>query len=305
MNTNNDIIRVAPNELICRAPFSTLFPPQPKIVETIAASMREHGYDQAFPVVVWVGVVVDGNCRVAAAKQANVDVYYVDHQFPDEAAALAFAIACQLKRRNLTDADIVRCVAELDKLKQAGRPSAEKLAQGCAKSRPGKSAATTAAMLGISVRKVEQVRTVRDHAAPEVKAAVQDGAKSINSACRETVATRKATATPGTEDSPQSRQWICTLSLTVAANTEGASRHAAAVEINDMAVSAIEEMLTCKCRAQRKKQSPKASRPPAPPEPVATAKPTLGTCPPMPAATPTAKPRSPVSPCEDTPFFLY
>ncbi|MFZ4780589.1 MAG: hypothetical protein ACOYM3_34990 [Terrimicrobiaceae bacterium] len=278
---------IKPSELKCRAPFSTLFPPQPKIVETIAASMREHGYDQAFPVVVWqqAGVVVEGNCRVAAAKQANVDVYYVDHQFPDEASALAFAIACQIKRRNLSDGDVVRCVTQLDKLKQAGRPSAEKLAQGCAKSRLGKSAAITAAMLGISARKIEQTRSVLDHAAPDVKAAVLAGKKTINSACREMFTAHKVTATSGAEDSPQSRQWICSLSLTVEADTEDAARHGAAVKINDMAVSAIEEILVCKCRAQRKELAPRATRPTSFPNSA-------------------AKPRSSTSLDEDTPFFL-
>lgn len=181
---------VSPSEVQTAPPFSTLFNPVPGLVEKIAKSMKRTGFDVAFPLVLWQGVVIDGNTRLAAAVKAGIPaVCCVEHRFKDESAALEYAIACQRNRRNLTDAEIVRCVAELDKRKaktdtlKRGDETPE--AQGCA---TGKSAATTAAAVGVSQRKVEQVRTVLDRATPEVKAAVASGEKSINAAYQETVA---------------------------------------------------------------------------------------------------------------------
>jgi len=45
-----------------------------------------------------------------------------------QAAALKYAIKCQRNRRNLTQAEIMKCVQEVDKLKTAGRPAKNKLA---------------------------------------------------------------------------------------------------------------------------------------------------------------------------------
>ena len=59
-----------------------------------------------------------------------------------------------------------------------------KQAQGCASS--GKSAETTAEIIGVSTRKIEQARAVLDKAAPEVKAAVVSGDMTINKAYQET-----------------------------------------------------------------------------------------------------------------------
>ena len=77
-------------------------------------------------------------------------------------------------RRNLTDADIVRLVAELDKRRTraevasiggtTGGRGRNSLAQSGAKL-SNKSADETAAVIGISARKVERTRTVLDKAA--------------------------------------------------------------------------------------------------------------------------------------------
>ena len=77
----------------------------------------------------------------------------------------------QKNRRNLTDGEMLSCLSELDKLRQAGRPSKE-LAQHCANLDKGKSAQETAKALGVSVRKVEQGRTIQDHADEETIRAV-------------------------------------------------------------------------------------------------------------------------------------
>ena len=62
-------------------------------------------------------------------------------------------------------------------------------AQGCAGS--GRTSADTASAVGISARKVEQARTVIDHAPEEVRAAVESGDMSINAAYQATQKERK------------------------------------------------------------------------------------------------------------------
>ena len=186
-----------PTDLITQEPFKSLFPIKDQTLGAIAATMMQSGYDPAYPIIVWKhkNIVVDGHTRLLAAIAAGIeDVPVVEHDFPSEDVAVRYAIDCQRNRRNITDADIIRLVQELDKRRQAGRPKAddEKLAQPCANS---KSATDTAEAIGISTRKVEQARSVIDKATPEVKAAVEAGDMTINAASK-TVNSKASTSTP-------------------------------------------------------------------------------------------------------------
>jgi hypothetical protein len=193
-----NISKTNPESLKRAEPFSALFPANAATADAISASMARDGFDPAFPIIAWNGVVVDGNTRLAAAKKAKLrEVYYIDHQFDDEDAAVAYAIACQRNRRNLTDADILRCVTELDKRKS----KADTLKRGdespeATSVATGKTAAATAEIIGTNRGKVEKARTVLDRAEPETKAAVLAGEKSINAAYRETVGAAPPPAAP-------------------------------------------------------------------------------------------------------------
>lgn len=77
---------------------------------------------------------------------------------------LAFAIRAQRNRRNLTEADILRCIETLDKRKtkaeagsMRGNPG-EQAPEGASSepAQPVKSARKTAELLGISPRQVER-----------------------------------------------------------------------------------------------------------------------------------------------------
>src|SRR4051794_4925547 len=58
-----------------------------------------------------------------AAIKAGVESLAYLRDFADEDEALLYAIASQRDRRNLTDAELVRCVEALDDLKsEGGRP---------------------------------------------------------------------------------------------------------------------------------------------------------------------------------------
>jgi hypothetical protein len=93
-------------------------------------------------------------------------------------AAAEYAIACQRNRRNLTDADILRCIAVLDQRKREGRP--QKTTSPDVVS--GRSSAATAELIGVSTAKIERARTVLDHADEPTRQEVLSGNMSINKA---------------------------------------------------------------------------------------------------------------------------
>jgi ParB family chromosome partitioning protein len=170
------------------SPFRDLFPIEDNLVKELYWDMQKNGFDTSKPIVLWKGksVVIDGHTRLRAARKAGLyDVPVVMKDFEDVEDALEYAIKSQRNRRNLTDKEIIRCIAELDKRRTAGRPSNEKLASGDANF--GKSASETASTLGISTCKVERARTVLNKAPEEVKEAVKSGKITINSAYNKTV----------------------------------------------------------------------------------------------------------------------
>lgn len=210
-----------------REPFKSLFPKQPKVVEAIREHMSQFGFDMAHPLILGTGpwteepVLIDGHTRLMIADELGVTyVPDIEKYFETEDDALEYAIHNQRNRRNLTTAEIVNCVSILDERKRrggdnnpygrAGKPEESK-AQNCANDKPsfdvaesiasvvtaipkGKSAEQTANLLGISTRKVEQVRTILSPETPvEIKQAVMSGEKSIDKAYNEVREIKKQT----------------------------------------------------------------------------------------------------------------
>lgn len=171
-----------PNKIKTIKPFKEIFPIDVRIKNAIKKDMKTNGYDKSKPIDVWNGICIDGHTRLQAAKESGIDVVIFEHKFKTQDEAIRYAIHNQSDRRNLTDAEIMRCVQLLDKRKQAGRP--DKLAP------PGanlsKSSSDTAETIGISQRKVEKTRTLLDHATEKTKKAVESGQMSINWAYKET-----------------------------------------------------------------------------------------------------------------------
>ncbi len=174
------------------APFQNLFPIKESVLNEIAEDMRKNGFDYAHPIIIWAGhkvTVVDGHTRLAAARQIhlnNVPITLKD--FADEDEALQYAIRAQSHRRNLTDAELLSCLQELDKKKALGRPG--KVASTEATSK-GKSAKRTADLLGVSRATVERLRTVNEHAPSKIKDAVYSGQMSARKAYEETMKQRR------------------------------------------------------------------------------------------------------------------
>jgi len=173
-----------------QAPFDSIFPINNSVLTSITVDMRRNGFDQAHPIITWNGIVIDGHTRLQAATLAGLDdVPVIERDFKNEDAAVRYAIACQRDRRNLTDADIVRLVKELDKRRSKGERT--DLASSEAKSTQGKSADITAEAIGTSRSKVEKVRAIEAKATPEVKSALDAGDITINAAHQSTLKTEK------------------------------------------------------------------------------------------------------------------
>lgn len=198
--------------IITRPPFNELFSISPAVLENIKLAMAEGGYDDSQPIIVWNGenAVIDGHTRLQAARQVglkDIPVYF--KSFADEDTALSYAIHNQRNRRNLTDAEILRCIEALDKRKQRGatggfrgnqytevgvvKASSEAISKpGSSKKHKDKSAQKTAATVGTSRAKVEKARVVLEHAEEPVKEAVKEGSITINKAYQLTQQNRQA-----------------------------------------------------------------------------------------------------------------
>jgi hypothetical protein len=191
---------VAPADLKARPPFSNLFGLANRgLTEKIAHSMREGGFDPSKPVNVWRGknLVIDGHHRRQAAIEAHVQVLVCFHDFPDEDAALDYAIANQRDRRNLSDSELASLVKAVDKRrKRGGDHKSEEAKSICsAEQIETPSHVQTAALAGTSPAKVRRVRTIFDHAEEtgdtEERDAVLRGAQSINAAERSVAAKKR------------------------------------------------------------------------------------------------------------------
>lgn len=192
------------------SPFRDLFPIEDNILKEIYWEIQKKGFDESKPIVIWKGksVVIDGHTRLRAARKAGLSqIPAVLKDFNDVDDALEYAIKCQRNRRNLTDKEIIRCIAELDRRKtlaEAGKAGRDKqLGRAPSGAGPGKTSVETAKTLGISPRKVERARAVLDKAPDEIKEAVKNGDMSINSAYNKNVHPEKEKKTEQESPAPE------------------------------------------------------------------------------------------------------
>lgn len=193
---SNNWVYCDPNDLKVKPPFCELFQINPKLLGDVTEDMRLHGFKAAYPLVVWRegNVVVDGHTRRLAAIKAKIkDVPVCYEDFNSEDEAVVFAIKSQVKRRNLTEPELLRSIQELDRRRIQGgsrtgvKAKASRDAFGetdvIGKDSHKKSAAETGSILGISTSKVERARVALSD--PVVKEKVLSGEKTINAGWRE------------------------------------------------------------------------------------------------------------------------
>jgi hypothetical protein len=188
---------MSPREIHTHESFKALFPINPELLAKIENDMREGTYDLSQPVILatWKGqkepVCIDGHTRLEAAINVGIKVVPIwIHEFDSEQEAIDHAIKLQQNRRNMTDADILVCVALLDSKRPRGGDRRSEQAQskpssdGNGNSR-STSAKETAEKVGTGTRKVEKARTVLGKGDPDTVEAVKSGQMSINKAYQE------------------------------------------------------------------------------------------------------------------------
>lgn len=166
--------------------FKALFAPKPATVQLLTDDMKRRGFDPAHRIVIWAesGELVDGHCRKAAAEAAGTEeIPAVLVSFATEDDAIEYAIHTQCARRNLSDADILCLVEQLDRLRARG---GDRRSAGASSTAPSgaveRSSEETAGKIGVSARTVERARRVIKSEKPDIIASVKAGTTSINKA---------------------------------------------------------------------------------------------------------------------------
>lgn len=166
-----------------REPFDTLFPIKEDTLAAIRQDMETNGFDPVFPIVVWEeeAVVVDGHTRFTAARDLGLEnVPVVRKSFDSEDDAILYSFHIQRNRRNMSDEDILKCLALLDDIHNTGDAGDD--AEDAPKQTRKAVNEARAKELGISAGKVDKARKVLEHGDEEIRDQVQSGEKSINQA---------------------------------------------------------------------------------------------------------------------------
>ena len=201
---SNEFEMMSVGRLETRKPFSNLFPIKETTLKQITARMRESGFQNLHPLCVWrtdKPVVLDGHTRLQAARQLGItEVPVVQMDFDDEFAAMGFAIAQQLERRNLSVKAMMEYIEIADTLARRGRKKKEQgRSNSCENEEQarGKSSERLAKTLNIPVKRAECLRRIVKDGSEETKAALANEEISINQAYHDTLDRmngRKATA---------------------------------------------------------------------------------------------------------------
>src|SRR6056297_544798 len=152
--------------------FKKLFPINEVLLDTITTDMKENGFDESQPLLIWreEGVLIDGHTRLQAAIDAGLQqVPVYEKSFQGAAEAIKYVIHLQIDRRNITDAELYYCIVELDKRYTHGgdrksndiKSSRALLISESDEQEQGRSREKTASMLGTSSTKVQKVRTIK------------------------------------------------------------------------------------------------------------------------------------------------
>jgi len=170
-----------------REPFVSLFPIGQETLAAIRQDMETNGFDPVFPIVVWEeeSVVVDGHTRFTAARELEMEkVPVVLKSFDNEDDAVLYSFHIQRNRRNMSDEDILKCLALLDNIHGSDEVDAPRKTRKAVNEDRAKE-------LGISPGKVDKARKVLEHGNDEIRDQVKTGEKSINQAFNEIQETRR------------------------------------------------------------------------------------------------------------------
>ena len=131
------------------------------------------------PVILFDGRILDGRNRYMAARDLGLDFPVADFDGAD-ADALAYVLSTNLHRRHLTESQRAVVAGKLANMKR-GNPDFSNSAN-LQNSEPSVSQAQAANMLNVSERSVATAKKVIEKGAPELVAAVENGAVSVSAA---------------------------------------------------------------------------------------------------------------------------
>lgn len=171
-----------------------IFDIHPETLAAIEEDMRTNDFDPAWPVIIWKekNIILDGYTRIEAAKKIGLkEIPTQEKSFPDEKAALLYAIRCQTARRNLTDGDFLRLVPVIDEiLPRGGDRRSEgvrsifensKLENSPLQTKTD-SRERTADLLGISPDKVSYCRAIVEDGDPKLFKEIEKGERTLHNA---------------------------------------------------------------------------------------------------------------------------
>ena len=173
-NFDQGFVMMRVSDINTHGDITNIFHVKTELVDKIAASMMEHGYDTSQPLVIGkikdIGdFLADGHTRLEAAKRAGLDKIPVEFKnFDSIEDAQHYTFARQAERRNLTDQEILIAARLLPK-KQTRDGS-------------GRSVEIRSRELGISASKLIHAKTVAEKAGEDVLESIKKGKTTINQA---------------------------------------------------------------------------------------------------------------------------
>lgn len=171
-------------------PLANLFPLiEGKAFEDLVADIRKNGLRER--IILLDGQLLDGRNRYRAAIAAGVFADTLDPRsgpyfanLPQGVDPLAYVLSKNLSRRHLTESQRAMIAARIASL-GVGRPAASAPGGGEETPAPpigGVSTASAAKALNVGERSIERAKTVQEHGAPELVAAVERGDAAVAAA---------------------------------------------------------------------------------------------------------------------------
>src|SRR5262245_20228479 len=134
--------------------------------DELVADIRTQGLRE--PIVMFEGKVLDGRNRYRACVEAGVEPTFTVYQGDDP---VAYVISLNLRRRHLDESQRAMVAAKLATLKLGDNQHSEGLPIG-----------RSSELLKVGERTVARAREVREHGAPELVNAVEQGKLSVSAA---------------------------------------------------------------------------------------------------------------------------
>lgn len=147
--------------------------------DNLRADIQAHGVRE--PIIIFAGRILDGRNRYMAARDLGLDFPVVDFDGTD-ADALAYVLSTNLHRRHLTESQRAAVAAKLANMRDGDVSRFSQSANLHSGEAAQVSLGQAAEMLAVSRRSVATAKSVLDHGAPELIAAVERGEVAVSAA---------------------------------------------------------------------------------------------------------------------------